>query len=383
MSTTKRGISVRELAKRLGVSTATVSRALNNHPEVSGETRARVLELADTEGYQPRVGQRYHKVVGLVYPSHPVKPEYGSFESALMAGVMRGLAEYRYDLTMIDVRRDKMDDETFSQFFRRKGVGGVIVRTVSPTPELAEAIADDGFPCVMVADRSDRPNVNFVCSDSGEDSYRAVEHLIHLGHRRIAQVVHTMLDSDHADRVDGYRRALRDHGIEQSSELTLTLPASMEGGAHAIDRLLMLENPPSAVYFTNPLPTVGALHRCLELKVHVPEELSIIGFDDAQVRLRTYPKYTSVCQDADQFGYDAGRWLARSLEGLEGTPLRSHRPTTLSFHQSTGPAPAVPIRLAPNRSQVVRTDAPNSGARREDLSGAHSPTREASVNGEI
>lgn len=338
-------ISVRELAKRLGISTATVSRALNNHPEVSEATRARVLDLADQTGYQPRVGQRYHKLIGLVYPSHPVRPDIGSFESALISGVMRGLSEQRYDLTMIDVRRDLMAGETMSQFFRRKHVRGVIVRTISPTPELAERIAMEGFPHVMVADRTDVPSVNFVCADSGEQSYQAVSHLIHNGHRRIGLVMHSVPDSDHMDRLDGYRRCLRDHGIELDDTLELALPATMEAGGIALERMLRRDHAPTALYFTDPLPGMGALHRCLELGIRVPDQLSIIGFDDADIRLRTFPRMTAVCQDAEGYGYDAARWLTRSLEGFETGHLRSHRPTTFEVLESSGMAPSEAVQL--------------------------------------
>jgi DNA-binding LacI/PurR family transcriptional regulator len=306
----------------------------------------------------PRVGQRFRNVVGLVYPSHPVMPEFGSFESAMLGGVMKGLDADRYDLALIDIERDIAKDESYTQFFRRKGVRGVIIRPVSPEPTIAETIADEGFPCVMVADRTDHPNLGFVCSDSGRDSFRAIDHLIHLGHTRIAMVCHTMLDSDHRDRVSGYRRALKEHGIEHNPDIELFLPASMDGGTQAIDRLLSLEDPPTAIFVTNPVPTVGALHRCLELGIRVPDDISIIGFDDSDVRSRTYPKFSAICQNAEQFGYDAARWLTRRLEGTETGVLRIHRPTTLQFNKSTGPVPAKPVRLASNKSDIVRVEFP-------------------------
>lgn len=351
--------SIRELAVELGVSTATVSRALNNHPSVSEETRTRVLELADQTGYMPRVGQRFRNIVGLVYPSHPVLPEFGSFESALLTGVMKGLDADRYDLSLIDIQRDIAKNESYTQFFRRKGVRGVIIRPVSVEPTIAEAIAEEGFPCVMVADRSDHPNLGFVCSDSGRDSMRAVDHLIHLGHRRIALVCHAVLDSDHRDRVSGYRKALAEHGIENDKRLEFYLPASMEGGAEAVNRLLSMEDPPTAIFLTNPVPTVGALHRCLELGIRVPDDISIIGFDDSDVRSRTYPKFSAVCQNAEQFGFDAARWLTRRLEGTETGVLRIHRPTTLQFNRSTGPAPESAVMLASNKSDIVRVEFPD------------------------
>lgn len=355
MSKRDRTISVRQLASKLGVSTATVSRALNNHPSVAPHTRARVLELADATGYMPRIGQRHSTNVGLVYPSHPVTPEFGSFESALLSGIMRGLAEHRYDLSLIEVDRDRANDESYTQFFRRKGVRGVIVRTIGPDASLGEAIAAEEFPSIVVADRSERPNVNFICSDSARDSHRAVDHLIQLGHTRIALVVHTVLDSDHRDRIEGYNRALAMHGIQHDESLVIRQPAGMEGGSRALSQILSHDDPPTAVFCTNPLTTVGLLHRCLELRISVPDQLSVIGFDDSDTRYHTFPRYTAVCQEAGQFGYEAARWLTRSLEGVDTQPMQVHRPTTLSFNQTTGPAPAEVLRLDAT-AQDVQTD---------------------------
>lgn len=341
-------ISVREIASRLRVSPATVSRALNDHPQVAKRTKERVLAMAESIGYVLRSAPRPdNSTIGLVYPSHPVRPEFGNFESAMLSGILRGVNEHRFDVTFLNVERDKLAGESFSQFFRRKGVRGVIVRSVEPTPRLAEEISGEGFPSVLVADRSEDARVNFICCDSRADSIRAVEHLAHLGHRRIALGVHAVMDSDHRDRRDGYQEGLRRLGLEADPSLVVSVVATMKGGALAMDRLMSLADPPTAVYFTDPLATVGAMHRCLELGVAIPDDLSIVGFDDSDIRYRTFPSYTAVCQDAGQLGLEAARWLTRSLEGVAKGPLRDRRPTTFSFNKSTGPCPAAPVRLLP------------------------------------
>lgn len=338
--------SARQLASKLGLSVATVSRALNNHPDVAEETRIKVMRMADSAGYMPRVGRRPTNVIGLVYPTDPVRADYGNFESAMLAGILEGVNEQRFDVTIINFRRDRVRSESCSQFLRGKGVRGVIVRTIDPGSTLAEEIAGEGFPCVVVADRSEHPRVNYICSDSRSDSMRAVQHLIHLGHRRIGLGVHTVLDSDHNDRRLGYLDALREADLAVEESLMLRAAASMEGGASCIDRFLSMPEPPTAIYFTDPLTTVGALHRCLVLGVHVPGQLSVVGFDDGDVRYRTYPHYTAVCQDAARMGREASRWLTRMLAaGSEVPSYRVHLPTSLSINDSTGAPPSTPARL--------------------------------------
>lgn len=339
------GISTRALAEKLGLSPATVSRALNNHPEVSPKTRAKVLDAADDAGYFPSAGGKATNVIGLVYPSHPVSTEYGGFESAMLSGVLRGVAEQRFDVTVMDVGRDRQPGETYSRFFRRKGVRGAIVRTPHPTAELAEALADEGVPSVLVADYSNDPRVNFICSDAVASSASVVDHLRALGHERIALVIHHVMDSNHRDRREGYLRGLERNDLPYDESLIVSSVGSMEGGPVAIDRLMTLADPPTAIYITNPLTTVGALRRCLELRIEVPRDLSIVGFDDSDVRYHTFPTFTAVCQDAVQLGLEAARWLTRTLAGASTGALRERRPTTISFNRSTGPAPAKPWKF--------------------------------------
>ena len=336
--------SVRMIAKEVGVSVATVSRALNDHPEVNLETKQKVIDVANRLGYVPSMSKTPSNVIGLVYPSDPVRTNFGDFESAMLAGILQGINEQSFDVTMVNLERDKQPDESFTRFFRRKGVRGVILRTLS-TIKIAEEIAAEGFPCVIVADRSDTPGLNYVYADSRTDSVRAVEHLIFQGHTRIALGAHTVMDSDHRDREAGYLEALDKHNIPIDQDLVVALPSSPESGGATLDRVLALDDPATAVYFTTPLSTVGALHRCLELSIHVPQEFSIVGFDDSEVRKRTFPPYTSVCQNAEQLGVEAARWMTRSLNSPTLETLRVRHATRFEINGSTGTKPVHPVRL--------------------------------------
>jgi DNA-binding LacI/PurR family transcriptional regulator len=336
--------SVRAIADRLGISVATVSRALNNHPGVSEDTRRRVLRAADRSGYRPSVGRRPTNVIALAYPHEPVRADFGAFEAALLAGVLEGVSERRFDLSFINVTRDKHPDESYDQFFNRKGVRGVLVRALDD-PSMAEEIAEEGFPMVLVADRSDRPEVSFIDSDSRGTSRAAVDHLIALGHQRIGLAVHAVPDSDHRDREAGYRAAMAAADLPIPESLIVRAPASPEGGAQMLDTLLSQAEPPTAIFFTNPLSTVGALHRCLELQIRVPKDLSVVGFDDADIRSRTFPRFTAVCQDARSLGLEAARWLTRVLSEEAAGIFREIRPTTLSILESTSVPPVAAVRL--------------------------------------
>ncbi len=346
--------SVRKLADKLGVSVATVSRALNNHPDVSEKTKQRVLEAARSVGYVPSVGKRPTNVLGLIYPGEAVEIEFGGFESAMLSGILRGANERGYDLTIIALGRDLHVSEDFTQLFHRKGVRAAIVRGIDTSQQLAERITGEGFPCVLLADRSEDTAVSYIDSQSRATTRRAVDHLIGLGHTRIGLAIHNILDSDHIDRERGYAEALEAAGIQREESLTVRAPANNRGGAMMLDRLLELDEPPTAIFFTNPMSTVGSLHRCLQLGVRVPQDLSVIGVDDAEVRLQSYPAFSAVCQDATRMGLEASRHLIRRLEGeSDDTPIRLLHETTFNLHDSTGLKPMTRLHLDKQR-QLVR-----------------------------
>ena len=127
----------------------------------------------------------------------------------LMDGILEGIKESRLDLQLIDLERSKRDDETYRQFFLRRGLRGVVLRTIKRHQAICDQILAEKFPSVVVADRfEDRDDVNYVCCDSGSEMGSAVHHLADLGHKRIALVLHRRADRDHIDRRDGFHGSL-------------------------------------------------------------------------------------------------------------------------------------------------------------------------------
>jgi DNA-binding LacI/PurR family transcriptional regulator len=345
--------SVREIASQLGISVATVSRAMNQRAGVSEETRKRVLEAADRVRYRPSIGRKPTNVIGLVYPDDPVHSDIGDFEAALLSGILRGVYAEDHDLTFISASRDKHVDESYTQFFHRKGVRAILMRSLGEAG-LAEAIAGENFPILLIADRSDDPKVNYIDSISRDTSRRAMEHLLGLGYRRIGLAMHSRMDTDHVDRAAGYRDALAAAGIPIDDGLIVQSEANTAGGEIMLTRLLSRDNPPTAIYFTNPMSTIGALHRCLRLGIKVPHDLSIVGFDDSVTRFQTFPKYTAVCQDAVALGVEAARWITRPSDAIIGRTCREVRPTTLEILETTAFANITPVRINAD-GELVRT----------------------------
>jgi len=332
--------SVRAIASRLKLSPATVSRVLNNHPDVDHSTRERVLACINQVGYVPRVGRRITNVVALAYPDEPVRSEYGAFEPALLSGIMRGLEDQHFDLKLLNIRRDKKPDETFTQFFMRKGIRGVVLRCFRFNRSVITSIAEEGFPAVVVAAEFDDPRVNFIRADSYPSSRRAVEHLISLGHKRIALAMHNVADSDHADRRRGYEDALFRAGLPIDHSLVMELAAGLTSGEQVLDSILGMPEPVTAVFATNPMTAIGIMRRARERGVLVPRDLSVVGVDDSDVRMHVWPRLTAVTQDASALGLEAALWLTRMIvKGERGSKCQRTIPTTFEVNGTTA-APA-------------------------------------------
>jgi len=345
--------SIRQVAMLANVSPATASRALNHSGPVSPAARSRVLMAAQRVGYRGlgRVTAGVSRI-GVAYPHLPVLAEFGGFDAALLSGIARGAAEERCDLALVDIAATKQRAESYTHYFERHGLQGVVVRAHGESRHVCETIAEEGFPSVVVADRFENPDVNFVCYNSEEDSRRAIEHLISLGHRRIGLCVHMVRDSDHDDRRRAYESTLRAHGIEIDPELIVEVIANAEGGESAFNRLLGLPRPPTAIFFTDPLATVGGIRRALETGVRVPEELSIVGFDDSDLRKITHPMFTAVCQDAIRMGRIAGKWIASRIHEETTESLRLRSNAYFEINRTSGVAPPQPVRLSPQGERL-------------------------------
>jgi len=350
--------SVRVIAKKLGVSVATVSRALNNHPHVDENTRQRVLDAAAELNYStPSNAQKGTACVGLLYPIDLGQYQFGPFESTLLNGILRGLSEWRVDLKLLCVRRDKEPGESYAQFFKRKRINAAIVRCFDDSRQVPEDIAKEGLLSVVAADRFENPRVNFVWCDSRTDSRRAVQHLLDMGHRRIAMMMHRVPDTDHLERLAGYEDAHRDSGVPIDPSLIVSLEATIDGGENALVPLLGTPRPPTAVYIADPPAMMGVLRKCLELGVRVPQDLSVIGFDDSDLRKHTHPRCTAVVQDAAMVGLETSRWIAQRVLNLPvPETLRLERSTFLEFNDSTGRPNNRPVRVLPDGHRIEVVD---------------------------
>lgn len=327
--------SVRKIADRAGVSIATVSRALHNERGISPDTRRRVLAVANSSGYFRATPQRGAALVGFVYIgeqtlSHP-------FDASVLDGLSKCLQPDGYNVVILNPQRRRQTDLEFAELIAGMGVLGVVVRTMSESRDVCAAMAELGFPHVVISERFEAgQRISYVDCDSREASIRATEYLISLGHRRIAFATHNVPDHDHLDRYNGYVEALNKHGLPVEEDLVFRHPADVAGGATVLKMTMSMRDRPTAIYFADWLLAIGGLKAAYALGVRVPQDLSIMGVDDTDLRHTVHPTLTAVCQNAFDVGAKAGQALKQILAGQASAPLQITLPGFFEINESTG-----------------------------------------------
>lgn len=335
--------NIRAIARQAGVSISTVSRVLNNQPGVSEHVREAVLAAVNRAGYVPEVGRRSTSNVALLYTAGASLDS--PFDAALINGIFAGLDGSDADLLILDARRSRHPGETLTQMLVRKGAQGALLRTTTATESLCQEVAAEGFAAVVVGSRPADARLHCIYSDSRPAGREAVEHLLALGHRRVAFGTHIVEDSDHADRLAGYREALAAHGLTAEERWVIRTTADRAGGEQVVRRLAALSPRPTAIFLADPLMAVGALREARRAGLRVPEDLSVVGFDDGELRHALVPHLTAVCQDTVALGRTAAAVILEvAARTASDGPRLVARPCWFEIHESTGPAPREPTR---------------------------------------
>lgn len=343
--------TIRQVAENAGVSIATVSRVINNSSAVTSEVREKVLEAVNRCGYVPNVGRRTTSFLALVYagPFSLGSP----YDAALVEGMVQAMDTTSLDLVILNPQRDKNVDESYTQFFLRKGVRGVILRSTVEGRDTCREIADEKFPAIVVGDHFEQSNLSFVYADSTKPSRQAVEHLITLGHRRIAFASNEYEDGDHVDRYTAYTETLAAFDIQEDKSLVFHVPARRPDGAQLLRNMMSVPEPPTAVFITDPPVAVGLINESRNMGMEIPGDLSVVGFDDRDARNYVFPLMTAVCQDARQLGYDAFSELARTVDAGNGAQTRDCVSSCwLEINNSTGQPPSESSRVLPDGTRL-------------------------------
>jgi len=332
--------TIRDIADRAGVSIATVSRVLNGRPDVAPETREEVLEVARKLRFTTNRSARSLSGgrTGLIGVTIPI------VHAAYFAFILSGAAEalYEQDLRAVLCPTQHEHDREVDLLGRlmHGTTDGALLMLPSETPEELQALRDFGYPFVVVDARAPlHEGIPAVTAANSSGAKQAIAHLLDHGHRRIGVITGPRSWNASNERLIGYHAALAGAGLVPDPQLEVEGDFEHETGYAGGKKLLSLPDPPTAIFAFNDDMAVGALNAALQRGLRVPEDLSIVGFDDSVQAQNVSPKLTTVYQPLAEMGRMAVSLLTRILEGQRLEAVRVELGTRLIVRGTTGPLP--------------------------------------------
>mgnify|MGYP003912594967 CR=1 FL=1 len=335
----RRRVTRKDVAERAGVSVAGVSYVVNGGPRpVTPETRAKVEQAIEELGYYPNElarGLRLQQssTIGLITPSF-TNPVYG--EEA--EGIQEVCLPNGYLMLFVYSGKDPDRERKLVHMFRAKQVDGVIIQPVTSDPlETIEPLRQARIPVVLL--QHNHPGVPCVVLTDVQGGQLATQHLLNLGHRRIGLIKGRLPSAARAEeRLIGYRQALEAAGIEPDPALVIESDVTQDGGYQAMQQLLALPEPPTAVFCHNDVLALGAMHAIQVAGLSVPGDISVVGFDDTAGSAHLAPPLTTIRFSRREMGRQAATILFQAIEQDEDyEPHTVELPVELVVRASTGP----------------------------------------------
>ncbi len=329
-------VSIKDIARAAGVSHPTVSRALRNSPLVNRETAELIRQTAAEMGYRPNavargLVTRKTKTIGVA-----VTTIADPFIGELVSGIEETANDHGYSVILASCGADPDREVRVVHSLQERQVDGILVTASRVGVLYVPLLSQMKVPIVLVNNQYPGEFVYSVVIDNVAASQKAVRHLIELGHRRIAYLGDQFgLQSD-TERVTGYREALESTDHPFLPELVVHADGSPDGGRQAMEKLMVLPSPPTAVFCYNDMSAVGALRAIRSRGLRVPSDISLVGFDDLFIASYVDPPLTTVRQPKRSMGRMAMEILLR-LFSNDQPETQVKVQGDLIVRESTGP----------------------------------------------
>ncbi len=329
-----------DVAREAGVSVSTVSRVLNDKPDVAQATREAVRAAIRRLGYVANPSARRLAggrtgIIGLIVPD---------ITSAYTVEIVRGVGEAAnqagYDLVLYTILRGHESEErerAWLNMLRRGLMDGLVLVLPRSSGEDLVALSHEGFPVVLIDHRGIDTDLPSVSATNVEGATEATRYLLSLGHRRIGFITGLLRYRAGSDRLEGYRLALTQAGVPFDWTLVVTGDFSRRSGYEGAMALMRLPEPPTAIFASNDVSAFGALDALRDLGLRVPEDVSLVGFDDIPAAAETRPPLTTVRQPLVEMGRRGAELVLALLEGKADVSQRIELSTRLIIRESCSP----------------------------------------------
>jgi len=331
--------TINHVAQRAGVSIKTVSRVVNNEPNVSPATREKVLKAVEELAYQPNpsarslAGKRTF-VLGLLYDNPSANYVIDVQNGALAASRAQG-----YDLLIhpCDHRSPTLIQEVTGLLDQARVDGLILTPPLSDLSALLELLVASKLPFVRIAPAVDKHLSPYVATNDRDAAYQMTQQLLALGHQRIGFICGHPDHQAVAGRYQGYSAALRDHGMEVQEGYVVQGYNSFESGEQAARKLLALTPRPTAIFAANDDMAAGTMMVAHQLGLNIPNDISVAGFDDTPVAHQIWPSLTTVRQPIQTMAQTAAELLLTQVRGKKLPSADTELESSLIVRDSTGP----------------------------------------------
>ena len=318
--------SIRDVAQRAGVSISTVSRALNDKPDVNKDVRARVLAAARELNYAANLHARVmggarSRTLGLI-----IANSADPFFAALARGVSDTATTHGYSIIIWNTNEATDLELQAHQMLRERRVDGALLASVQGGEAPLHRLSEERIPFVLLNRHLDSFPANCVQLDYRSGAHDATAHLVGLGHRCIAHLTHRDSHYSARERLAGYREALEEAGLRFAPNLVIPCGSGIEGAYRAVlETLPDLQPRPTALFVYNDIWCVGVLRALHELGRHVPEDISLMGNDDLELSAFLVPPLSTVSQDPFEVGRRAVDLLVEQVRNPADQPWTPRR----------------------------------------------------------
>ena len=329
--------TIRDVANAAGVSLSTVSRVLNEHPAVNGDLQKRVLDAIKQLDYQPnrsaqRLRSNMSSVIGLII---------SDIENPFFTSIVRGVEDVAYGqqmtVVLCNTDEDPKKQERYVDVMAEERVAGLIIAPAyGDSINSLNRLRDSGIPIVLLDRNIGANKIDAVLVDNAAGAYTATKHLLSLNRKRIALVNGDTHIKTFEDRYKGYHKALEDAGIKPNKNYIIEVHPRIERSFQAAVDLLQMHDRPDAIFAGNNLITVGVLKAIKQLKLKIPEEIALVGFDDMPWSSELCPPVTSIAQPTYELGQEAARLLIRRINDSNAFQQTITLATRLIVRESCG-----------------------------------------------
>lgn len=326
--------SIIDVAKKAGVSIATVSRVLNDSDKVKIDTRDKILTVIKEMKYAPNPAARglimkKTEAVGLLLPDL-----HGEFFSEVIRGADEAIQQHGYHLVVSSSHNDPKEIEAAIRFMRGR-VDGIVLMSPQVNAEILIENLPKSLPIVLLNCRTDNNNFDTIVIDGFGGARQMTEYLLDLGHRRVAVITGGENNIESEERLRGFRSAVRGRNIAVNETLEFQGNFTEISGYEAARRIIALEDRPTAIFAFNDSMAIGAIKAIREAGLRIPTDISICGFDDIPVAKYISPSLTSVHVPISELGAMAiNRIFDRLKTRTKESSAHDFVPTTISVRSS-------------------------------------------------